>query len=125
MNDRTRSEPGDSPGANAWVIDEMRDLWAADPASVDAAWRALFEGETPDAPITPAPPPASTAARTTIETTATDVTEPEVDPAAMSVPLAGEPPPPPAPKEAKKEPAADAPIGEPIKGIGARIVSNM
>ena len=124
MNDRIRSEASDSLGANAWVIDEMRDLWAADPASVDEAWRALFEGETPDTPIAPAPPPASTAARTTIETTATDVTEPEVDSATMSVPLAGEPPPP-APKEAKREPAADAPIGEPIKGVGARIVSNM
>ncbi|MYA85166.1 MAG: multifunctional oxoglutarate decarboxylase/oxoglutarate dehydrogenase thiamine pyrophosphate-binding subunit/dihydrolipoyllysine-residue succinyltransferase subunit, partial [Acidimicrobiaceae bacterium] len=125
MNDRIRSEASDSLGANAWVIDEMRDLWAADPASVDEAWRALFEGESPDAPITPAPPKASTAARTTIETTATDVTEPEVDSTVVSVPLAGEPPPPPAPTEAKREPAADTPIGEPIKGVGARIVSNM
>ena len=47
MNDRIGSEASDSLGANAWVVDEMRDLWAADPASVDEAWRALFEGETP------------------------------------------------------------------------------
>ena len=134
MNDRIRSEARDSLGANAWVIDEMRDLWAADPASVDEAWRALFEGETPDSPITPAPQ-ASTATRTTIETTATEVTEPPVhstaadvtappaDSSGVTVPLAGEPPP--APKKARKEPAADTPIGEPIRGVGARIVSNM
>ena len=50
MTDSIRAEPSDDLGANAWVVDEMRDLWAADPASVDEAWRALFEGETPDSP---------------------------------------------------------------------------
>ena len=124
MDDRIRAEATDALGANAWVIDEMRDLWAADPASVDAAWRALFEGETPDAPITSAPAQASTAARTTIDTTATDVTEPDTD-SGVAVPLAGEPPPPPAPKKPRKKPEADTPVGEPIRGVGARIVSNM
>ena len=136
MNDRTRSEASDSLGANAWVIDEMRDLWAADPASVDEAWRALFEGETPDTPTPSTPPKASTAARTTIDATATDVTGPPARPAAadatappagpsgVTAPLAGEPPPP-APEKARREPAADAPVGEPIRGVGARIVSNM
>ena len=123
MNERTATEPGDALGANAWVIDEMRDLWAADPASVDEAWRALFEGETPDSPITTATPPASTATRTTIDTVATDVTAPAADSTGVTAPLAGEPPRPPAPK--KKPAADDTPIGEPIRGVGARIVSNM
>ncbi len=126
MNDRIGSEASESLGANAWIIDEMRDLWAADPASVDEAWRALFEGETPDTPNATAAPAPSPAARTTIDTTATDVTAPPADSAAATATLAGEPPPPPKPpKRARKDAKAGAPIGEPIRGVGARIVSNM
>ena len=124
MNDRIRTEPNDSVGANAWVIDEMRDLWSADPASVDEAWRALFEGETPDSPAAgAAPPEPSAATRTTIDTTATDVTAPPATDTIITGPPAGQPQRPRAPKA---DPAADdTPIGEPIRGAGARIVSNM
>jgi 2-oxoglutarate dehydrogenase E1 component len=134
MTDSIRAEAGDDLGANAWIVDEMRDLWAADPASVDEAWRALFEGETPDSPITRTNPPASAAApRTTIDTTATDVTAPpapaddEAPPPAPAAdtpsPLAGRPR---QRRSPKPRPAPDdAPVGEPIRGVGARIVSNM
>ena len=124
MNDRIRTEPNDSVGANAWVIDEMRDLWSADPASVDEAWRALFEGETPDSPAArAAPPEPSAATRTTIDTTATDVTAPPATDTIIAGPPAGQPQQPRAPKA---DPAADdTPIGEPIRGAGARIVTNM
>ena len=124
MNDRIRTEPNDSVGANAWVIDEMRDLWSADPASVDEAWRALFEGETPDSPSAgAAPPEPSAATRTTIDTTATDVTAPPATDTIVTGPPAGQPQRRRAPKA---DPAADdTPIGEPIRGAGARIVSNM
>ena len=124
MNDRIRTEPNDSVGANAWVIDEMRDLWSADPASVDEAWRALFEGATPDSPTDgAAPPEPSAATRTTIDTTATDVTAPPATDAMVTAPPAGQPQRPRAPKA---DPAADdTPIGEPIRGAGARIVTNM
>ncbi|MYG99983.1 MAG: multifunctional oxoglutarate decarboxylase/oxoglutarate dehydrogenase thiamine pyrophosphate-binding subunit/dihydrolipoyllysine-residue succinyltransferase subunit [Acidimicrobiaceae bacterium] len=142
MTDSIRTEPSDDLGANAWVVDEMRDLWAADPASVDEAWRALFEGETPDSPAGKAGPPAPAAAsRTTIDTTATDVTAPGAPaesatppPAAAAAPPrtpAAEAAPPDAgrqrrPRSPKAQPDGDdAPIGEPIKGVGARIVSNM
>jgi 2-oxoglutarate dehydrogenase E1 component len=37
-------------GANEWLVEEMRDLYDADPASVGEAWRALFEEQTPTAP---------------------------------------------------------------------------
>ncbi len=134
MTDSIRAEPSDDLGANAWVVDEMRDLWAADPASVDEAWRALFEGETPDSPTGKAGFPASaTTSRTTIDTTATDVTAPSA-PAASAAPPgppAAEAAPPDAgrqrrPRSPKAQPDGDdAPIGEPIKGVGARIVSNM
>ena len=124
MNDRIRTEPNDSVGANAWVVDEMRDLWAADPASVDEAWRALFEGATPDSPADgAAPPEPSAATRTTIDTTATDVTAPPATDTIIAGPPASQPQRPRAPKA---DPAAgDTPIGEPIRGAGARIVSNM
>ena len=142
MTDSIRAEPSDDLGANAWVVDEMRDLWAADPASVDEAWRALFEGETPDSPVSRADPAAATAAsRTTIDTTATDVTAPSALVTSATAPPAADPAPPPTPSAAaapadggrpqrQRSPKAqpdsdDAPIGEPIRGVGARIVSNM
>ena len=129
MSDRTRTEPSDALGANAWVVDEMRDQWRADPASVDDAWRVLFESEAPSSPVTEAASPtASAAPRTTIDTTATDVTAPP----AAAPPAAAPPataPPAAAPRRArspKADPTADdTPIGEPIRGAGARIVSNM
>lgn len=31
-------------GVNAWLVNEMREQWKTDPASVDASWLALFEG---------------------------------------------------------------------------------
>ena len=130
MTDSIRAEPSDDLGANAWVVDEMRDLWAADPASVDEAWRALFEGETPDSPASKADPPAAaTVSRTTIDTIATDVTAPSAPAASATPPPEAAPPagsPPRRPRSAKAQPDGDdAPIGEPIRGVGARIVSNM
>ena len=123
MSDSIRTEPSDALGTNAWVIDEMRDLWAADPASVDEAWRSLFEGETPDSSVGEAPPKASAQTRTTIEATATDVTAPSTPATGAAAPPAAQPPQPRA-RQAER-PADDTPIGEPIRGVGARIVSNM
>jgi len=138
MTDSIRAEPGDDLGTNAWIVDEMRDLWAADPASVDEAWRALFEGETPDSPVAKADPAAAAApSRTTIDTTATDVTVPSAlvddaaaDPAPPRAPAADASPPDAGRPRRQRAPEAeaggdDAPVGEPIRGVGARIVSNM
>ncbi len=122
MNDPSRSEASESLGANAWVIDEMRELWTDNPNSVDESWRALFESEaaevssSPDlsdaAPATDTPTDTATdtatatganvAANITIETTATEVAAP-----------------------APAETTQDDPAGELIRGIGARIVDNM
>ena len=30
-------------GPNAWLLDEMKERWEADPGSVDAQWRAIFD----------------------------------------------------------------------------------
>ena len=32
-------------GPNDWLIDEMRALWSADPASVGHEWRVIFDNE--------------------------------------------------------------------------------
>ncbi len=75
MSDTIGAEPTESVGANAWIIDEMREVWRADPASVDDAWRTLFETEASGSPpVTAEAPAAPAGARTTIDTTATDVT---------------------------------------------------
>ena len=34
----------DAMGVNAWLVEEMREQWRTDAASVDANWRSLFEG---------------------------------------------------------------------------------
>ena len=122
MSDWTRTEASDEVGANAWVIDEMRDLWAADPTSVDDSWRALFEGQAPGSPnAKTASPAAPAASRTTIDTTATDVTSPATA-TGVTAPPEGKTRPERAPRA---DPADHPPIGEPIRGVGARIVSNM
>ena len=156
MNDRNRAEPSEALGANAWVVDEMRSLWASDPASVDEAWQALFEGETADSPVRGGAAARETTAtsRTTIDTTATDVTTLAGDapaagtsaaptaasgPTSPSAPAADRTAPPAAassrtappagqPKQRrapKAKQADDAAVGEPIRGVGARIVTNM
>ncbi len=136
MNDRINSEPSEALGTNAWVVDEMRDLWTSDPASVDEAWRAMFENETPHTPTVRADQTETAAQnRTTIDTTATDVTAPAA-PATTATPAAdaaaatatAEPPGGTlkAPLPPRDDPApGDEPAGEPIRGVGARVVSNM
>lgn len=47
-------------GANSWLIDEMRERWEQDPASVDASWQRFFSKSNATAAekSTPAPAPA-------------------------------------------------------------------
>ena len=40
------TEPSDTDfGANEWLVEEMRERYAGDPASVDPAWKAYFAAE--------------------------------------------------------------------------------
>jgi len=90
------SDPSAELGPNAWLVDEMRSRWAADPASVDPLWRAEFEGShSPEADSRP----------TTIDTSATVVPS-----TAAAAPPA--------------KPAAEV-QGEQLRGVAARIVTNM
>jgi 2-oxoglutarate decarboxylase len=56
------TEPGSDFGANAWLVEEMREAYDADPSSVDENWVAYFEngggngnGAAPTAATPPAP----------------------------------------------------------------------
>ena len=62
-------DSNDAFGANAWLIDEMREAYEADPQSVDSSWQEYFAAEAgtpatpaarpaPPAPTPPAPPAA-------------------------------------------------------------------
>ncbi|MDW3219190.1 MAG: multifunctional oxoglutarate decarboxylase/oxoglutarate dehydrogenase thiamine pyrophosphate-binding subunit/dihydrolipoyllysine-residue succinyltransferase subunit [Acidimicrobiales bacterium] len=144
----TTDDPADL-GPNAWLVDEMRARWEADPTSVDASWRGVFEnGSNGTGTTAPPPPPPAP-----IEVAGNEVTRPTVAPIAdWSAPTPTPPPtaapepetPSPAPTATPEPTAAPAPpqdappaavpanAGEgnesnasPIRGAGARIVANM
>ena len=131
MDGQDPSDPTGALGPNAWIVDEMRDRWLADPDSVDPGWRALFEGGEPaaagaqpaearpaaaaDSPDVGAPPERSFAA-----TTAATANDLQLEMPTRAEPLRHQTPRP------VPDPAADhTPTGELIRGVGARIVANM
>ena len=64
-------------GANDWLIEEMREQFHADPASVDPAWVAYFQGESKPGPVPgPTEPSASDAAAPPVQPPAAVPTEP-------------------------------------------------
>ena len=89
-------------GANAWLVDELRAQYLADPNSVSEAWRSFFSTDVlPSAPAAAPTAPVVTAA---------------VAPAvAAAVPAAA----------ATSAPVGDVIDGEPIRGAGAAIAANM
>ena len=101
----TTPEPAAAFGANSWLVEEMYEQFRADPASVGENWREFFEDYKPTAPQPPASAPA----------VAAPVAAAPAAPAAPAVPAA----------TSVAAPAASAEVGEPIRGAGAAIVSNM
>jgi len=93
----------DLVGPNAWMVDEMYEQFRADPSSVSDAWRDFFADYTPEKGATTA-----NGGRKPAE----PAPEPQPAPAAAS---------PAAPKADTEMPEP----GEPIRGVGARIVENM
>ena len=131
-------------GPNAWLVDEMRARWVADPSSVDPSWRQLFEqdgqsgaasNQAPAANAT-APPaaPIDTSAVEVPPRAAPEPAQPASAPAAAAptpqptpkpVPSAvAAPSPAPTPAEPSPPPALE-PEGEAIRGVGALIAANM
>jgi multifunctional 2-oxoglutarate metabolism enzyme len=104
----------DLVGPNAWLVDEMYEQYLADPSSVSESWREFFadykrEKDVAAEPV-PTAPPATNGSSASAAPTA---------PAAKA-----EAPTPAATKPEASKAAADDP-GEPIRGVGARIVENM
>ncbi len=116
-------------GPNAWLVDEMRARWQADPDLVDAQWRNLFEGDDSSVRLTAEPLLCGTAGSSanpephltpTIDTTATVVGPPPVripEPRPTPAPRPGR-----APDPTRPDPAVE---GDAIVGVGARIAANM
>ena len=112
--------PASSFGPNAWLVDEMYEQYLLDAGSVSEAWREFFadyrKGVAPT--VTPAAKPAAHS----------------ISPAAAPIPAAPSPPAPvngslapsaPVPQAAPARTATAAREAEPIRGVGARIVTNM
>ena len=88
-------------GANEWMVEEMRDAWRSDPASVGPRWRSLFEAE--------AAAPAATAAAENSDAGST-ATGPATSQSATAGPVESPDPedPAPAPPSDTAHPPADA-----------------
>ncbi|MFM1752813.1 MAG: putative 2-oxoglutarate dehydrogenase component, partial [Actinomycetota bacterium] len=94
-------------GANSWLVEEMYEQFRQDPQSVGDSWQEFFsdyKSLTADNPAVQAPE------RVVPSVPPNGVTAPTVAPVAPKVVV---------------PPAASAEVGEPIRGAGAAIVSNM
>jgi len=91
----------DTLGPNTWLVEEMYERYVADPASVGTSWQEFFADY-----------------RSPVRSVAAAKTAPAAS-AAVSSPTA------PTAPAAVNGAAAATPVGEPIRGVGARIVTNM
>ena len=124
------SAAGDGFGANDWLIDELREQYRADPASVEPAWSAFFAAEAPQpaaSSTAPASEPAAavsapaTGRQPTAEPTpeATEHTSPEGPGSGRGV----SPDRPRTPQPVAK--ADSEPTRTPLRGAPARTAANM
>jgi multifunctional 2-oxoglutarate metabolism enzyme len=106
--DPAASEP---LGPNAWLVEEIYEQYRSDPSSVSPTWQEFFADYRP--PGRPAPAPQTS--------------PPPTAPAPAAAPVASAPAAAPTSTTAPTE-GADTPVevaGDPIRGVGARIVANM
>jgi 2-oxoglutarate dehydrogenase E1 component len=104
-------------GANSWLVEEMYEQFRADPNSVSEAWREFFSDYRSAATLTAAAPASPLAS-----SNGSAVTQPSV---AVTTPS---PSPAPAPATSAPAPVVAVPAGstlEPLRGVGAAIVTNM
>jgi multifunctional 2-oxoglutarate metabolism enzyme len=125
-------------GPNEWIVEDMYQRFLADPSSVDPAWHDFFADYRPDqgepaktaAPATAEPTPTPPSAQATTAPAAAAPSAP-----APTAPPPSAPAPAPAPARAPAAPAPAAPAAAPsapaeaqttpIRGVAAKIVSNM
>jgi 2-oxoglutarate dehydrogenase E1 component len=136
-------------GPNEWIVEDMYQRYLADPSSVDPAWHDFFADYRPDgAGIAPSPAaqkpttPAAPAATTTTAAPAATPSAPAAPAPAATAPAPAAPSPTRAPETAAPATAAPATAAPapakavapkptegaqttPIKGVAAKIVSNM
>ena len=106
-------------GANSWLVEETYEQFRNDPASVGDAWREFFSDYKSTAPAAPSAPAA---APVTNGTHATNGTNGAPAPAASPAPAAVTAP---APATIAAPPVPADITPEPIRGVGAAIVTNM
>ncbi len=106
-------------GPNAWLVDEMRAKWADSPASVGQSWQEYFENglgrsgsSAGNGSYPPVAPPVVSAA-----------SAPPAPAVEATVRSPATPPAPPAAVPATRIPAGST--SEPLRGVAAKIVSNM
>ena len=104
-------------GANSWLVEEMYERYRADQSSVSEAWREFFSDYRSAATLTAAAPASPLAS-----SNGSAVTQPSV---AVTTPSQS---PAPAPATSAPAPVTSVPEGstlEPLRGVGAAIVTNM
>ena len=102
-------------GANSWLVEEMYERYRADQSSVSEAWREFFSDYRSAATLTAAAPASPLAS-----SNGSAVTQPSV--------AATTPSPAPAPATSAPASVTSVPEGstlEPLRGVGAAIVTNM
>ena len=107
-------------GPNTWLVDEMYEQYLLDQSSVSETWREFFADYRP-----PGPSPSglgTTTPSVSLTGEADDVDRPAVNGNGTTATNAPKPVAAPA---APPTTVASAPEGEPIRGVGARIVENM
>ena len=113
----------DPLGPNAWLVEEMHAQFLEDPNSVAETWRDFFEGYRPQnlppsQPVKQAAPQGASAAAQAVPTAASPLAAGS-DPAAVAATNSPVPQTPSAPEQPEEL------LGDPIRGVGARIVTNM
>jgi multifunctional 2-oxoglutarate metabolism enzyme len=131
----TNDDPLVGFGPNEWIVEDMYQRYLADPSSVDPAWHDFFADYRPSSAETDAATggdaPTSVVERTPVQAGAPRPTTGAPAPAKQAAPTTGAPAPakqaaPTAAAPTASVPAvpADAQIA-PIRGIAAKIASNM
>lgn len=100
----------DLVGPNAWMVDEMYEQYLSDPSSVSESWQDFFADYKRDSDAEPiaATPAATNGAGAPAKPAPAPTPKPEAKES-----------------DGKKAEAAEDEPGEPIRGVGARIVENM
>ena len=130
------SQSGQDFGANDWLVEEMFERYQADPTSVPSEWVTYFQnnpqaatavaaprGGTPPTPKPVTPPNISYTTPSTSSTTPTPA--PVAQPVVRTVTTAPATPAQPAAKPIPTLATPGAATLEPIRGVGARVVSSM